>query len=538
MRPLLLLLFCFPFWARAQSAAPDTGAANSKKLDILFTERYNIERTDSAQQFISLAGKVKVKQGKTIFYADSAVLNRLENSLEAFGNVHINDADSIHTYAQYLKYLGKEKRAFLKNKVRLTDGKGILTTEALEYDVSIKLGIYLQGGKLVNKKSVLTSQEGYYYGETKDVVFKRKVVLQDPETNMKADTLQYNTATEWVTFSSPTTVYFPKDKRTIRTREGYYDQKLKKGELYKRSVIEDSVSTFTADEMAFDDSTGLGAFRGNAVYRGKDSTEGFDLVANDIKTNKKTNSLVATQQPLLLIKQGRDSIYVTADTLYSAKLSDLQKKRRVPWVRDALPPSLVKAKAGEDSTDKFFEAYFNVRVFSDSLQAVGDSMFYGLQDSVFRLFKNPVIWAANNQINGDTVYLFLRNKKMESLKVFENALAVSKVEGTDYLNQLKGTSLLANFLDGELQYMRVKGSAENVYYAQDEEKKLVGVSKSTADLIHVFFKDNKAQKVRFENNFVGDSYPIRQVNHESLRLRNAQWNEAMRPKSKFDILAH
>jgi lipopolysaccharide assembly outer membrane protein LptD (OstA) len=44
------------------------------------------------------------------------VINEIDNTLEAFGNVHINDADSVHTYAQYIKYLGKEKKAFLKKK--------------------------------------------------------------------------------------------------------------------------------------------------------------------------------------------------------------------------------------------------------------------------------------------------------------------------------------------------------------------------------------------------------------------------------------
>jgi lipopolysaccharide assembly outer membrane protein LptD (OstA) len=57
-------------------------------------------------------GNVKVSQGNTLFYADSAVLNQQANTLESFGHVHINDADSIHTYADYLKYLGKEKSIF------------------------------------------------------------------------------------------------------------------------------------------------------------------------------------------------------------------------------------------------------------------------------------------------------------------------------------------------------------------------------------------------------------------------------------------
>ena len=174
---LCLIPACF----LAQAPKSDTAKAPGKKLEIISAKRLNLLTLDSLHDYRSLAGDVIVRQENTLFYADSAIINVLDNSLEAFGNIHINDADSVHTYSQYLKYLGKEKKAFLKKKVRLTDGKGTLTTEELEYDVTLKIGTYLKGGKLVNKKTVLTSKEGYYYGDTRDIFFKQKVVLIDPE---------------------------------------------------------------------------------------------------------------------------------------------------------------------------------------------------------------------------------------------------------------------------------------------------------------------------------------------------------------------
>ncbi|MDP1801319.1 MAG: OstA-like protein [Bacteroidota bacterium] len=535
---LYLFLIITPFALKAQRPDADTALIEGKRLDIVFAERYNYQKLDSANEFISLVGKVQVKQDKTVFFADSAVLNRQLNTLEAFGNVHINDADSIHTYAQYLRYLGKEKKAYLKTKVKLTDGKGVLTTEELEYDVTIKIGTYLKGGKLVNKKSTLTSTEGFYYGDTRDVIFKKKVIMVDPENKITGEVLQYNTGTEIATFTSPTVIYNSKDKRTIKTKEGYYDMRNKKAELYKRSIIEDSTYSFTADEMAFDDSTGLSEFRGNAVYRGKDTAQGFDMIANNIRTNKKTNSLIATQKPLLLIKQGADSIYITADTLYTAKLSTLMKTRKVPVIREQYSYPGITDKNKEDSSDKFFEAYFNVRIFSDSLQAMGDSLFYSLKDSVFRLFKQPIVWAQENQITGDTIYLYIKAKKPERLFVFENAMAINRVDSSIYFNQLKGTTINAQFTDGKINLMRAKGNAANIYYATDEQKKFIGVNKSNSDIIDVFFEDSKPQRVVFLRNLEGTTFPMRQVNHEELKLRGFNWQNNKRPKTKFDILSN
>lgn len=523
----------------AQRLPFDTAKTPGRLLEIISAEKLSLLTVDSLHRFTILVGKAFVKQDKTLFYADSAVWNEVDNSLEAFGNVHINDADSVHTYAQYLKYLGKEKKAFLNKKVKLTDGTGTLTTEELEYDVSIKIGTYLKGGKLVNKKTVLTSTEGYYYGDTKDIIFKRKVLLVDPEYKIVTDTLQYNSSTEIATFTSPTTIT-DSSSRVIKTRDGFFDRKNKRGMLFKRSIIDDSTYTFIADEMAFDDSTKLSEFRGNAVYRGKDTAEGFDMIANNIKTNRKKDILLATQKPILLIKQGKDSIYVSADTLYSARLHDLMKTRYVPTVRDSLT-GLIKGDTTAnkiDTTSKYFEAYYHVKIFSDSLQAKGDSLFYSLKDSVFRLFSNPIVWAQENQISGDTIYMFVKNKKPERLYVYESAMAISRVDSTEYFNQVKGTSINAFFNDGKINFLRAKGSAEDVYYAQDEKKHFIGVNKTSADQIDIFFDDGKAKKVTFEKNVDGAMNPMRKVNHEEIRLRGFTWFNSIRPKSKFDILGN
>ena len=120
--------------------------------------------------------------------------------------MHINDRDSIHTYSDYLRYLGNEKKAYLKGNVKLTDGKGTLTTPDLDYDLNTHIGIYAKTGKVISDKTVLTSTEGLYYGETKDVYFKKNVVLVNPDYTVINDTLLFNTYTNVATFTVPTVI--------------------------------------------------------------------------------------------------------------------------------------------------------------------------------------------------------------------------------------------------------------------------------------------------------------------------------------------
>ena len=402
-------------------------------------------RIDSITEIQILVGNVRLKQGNTFFSCDSCVINKSQNLFEAFGNVHIEE-DTTDVYADYLRYLTDQRIAFLTGGVKLTDGHGTLTTNKLEYDVNTGIGIYRDGGKVVNKKTVLTSTEGYYYSDMKDVYFKNNVVLNDPSYHLTTDSLLYNTEFETARFISPTLIR-DSSNRTIVTSDGYYNLQTGKAEFGQNPVINDGAVRITALRIAVDDSTGISQAEGNASI--VDTAQGTTILAGIIFRNNKTESVLATRKPLMIIRQENDSIYVSADTLFSARLTDLYVPPTATMpdtisgidVTDsseavALTDSLtvdstqnIIAKSDSiqgvtvvdtlsgvttvnmqpkitDSTNRYFEAFRNVRIFSDSLQAASDSLFYSFADSTFRLFQQPVIWANKSQITGDTNYLF------------------------------------------------------------------------------------------------------------------------------------
>src|SRR3954467_5845114 len=428
----ILLWWCNSLVAQLPSPA---GGGTDKRINIIQANKLNFKKLNDTTDLQILAGNVIVKQQNNTFYCDSAVLNQGLNTLEAFGHVHINNADSVHTYADYLHYIGNDKKAFLKNNVRLTDGKGVLTTPELEYDTQNKIGTYTQGGKLVNGTTTLTSKEGYYYGATRDTYFKKDVLLNNPDYVVKTDTLLYNTYTTIATFTVPTVI--TSGQKKINTSNGYYNLTSKESYFSKRPIIQDSTSTLIADETASNDSTGFAEARGNVIFR--DTAQGLAIFATIAKSNRKASSILATQHPVMMVKQNKDSLFVAADTLFSGKLSLLKGIRNVPSVRDSMPPLDSITFTKQDSArDRYFEAYYHVRIFSDSLQATSDSLFYSNMDSVFRLLTNRIVWSQNNQITGDTIYLFTKNKKPERLYVFENALVLNDVDSSDFFNQVRG----------------------------------------------------------------------------------------------------
>ncbi|HVM87023.1 MAG TPA: OstA-like protein [Puia sp.] len=690
---LIFLLASFFMSIAQQPAQPAPAEKDSLvPLHILRADRIREETKDSAK-YQSLIGNVQLQKGTTLFYCDSVVMNNKDKVIEAFGKVHMNDSDTTNIFSDYMKYFEDKKYIIFQKRVKMTDGKATLYTDDLGYDMNLKIGTYNNGGKLINKSSTLTSKEGVYYAETKDVYFKKDVYLKDPAYDLKTDSLLYNTDAQLATFITETLI---KDSSgsTIVTREGNYDLRNHKALFGKRPTIKQGSQRITGDHVNFDDSTGMSVATGNVVF--VDTAENISVIGNYMIANRKTKNFLATENPLMILKQEDDSIYITADTLFSGKLTDLmyadsikkhndsivaeklrikdsiyndsvkiaQKKMNdslniineimakenqrkkdsaelahidisdsvflkgviaqqnsltpAPEIKKgkikknlAKPPLQKDVKKNEienkqvlakqsanisppeqvdttiakkqpsitdsstnnilarigandsfksvtktdssgiqkdtvaknyavsihpenDSSNRYLQAYHHVRIFSDSLQAVSDSLFYSAKDSVFQLFSNPVVWANGSQVTGDTIYLYTKNKKASRLYVFENGLAVNKV-GDNLFNQIKGTTLNGYFKDGVIDYMRAKGNAESIYYAQDDNKAFFGVNQAKADIIDMVFVNKELNKVILRSDADGTMYPIKKVNFDDMRLRNFKWLEDKRPKSKYEL---
>ena len=533
---LFIGLITSPAISLAQVIPPPSNVTSPPGDSLLLIEilpgarKLEFRKVNDSTQLQILAGNVKLKQNTSYFYCDSCVINNNTKTFEAWGNVHINDSDTANIYASHLRYFINKKLAYLDGGVKLTDGKGTLSTPDLEYDMTTDIGIYKHGGKVTNKKTVLTSREGYYYAGLRDIYFKNNVELKDPAYYIKTDSLLYNTESQMVRFIAYTLI---KDSsgRTVETTEGYYNLQTGKAEFGGRPIIKDGKLTITGNTITTDDSTGISHAKGNVII--KDSVQQTTIIAGDVFSDSKKDRILATGKPLMIIKQDDDSIFIAADTLFSARLTDLYGKKD-SIVKDKVKGTKIISVNNKDSTNRYLEAYRNVRIFSDSLQAVGDSVFYSFKDSVFRLYQDPIVWAKENQITGDTILLFTKNKKADRLKVFENSFLVNRLDPEVY-NQVKSTRMDAYFRDGNIDSVRAKGAAQCIYYLQDEDSAYTGINDSKSDIIDIYFKEQALQKVVFRSAVTGTIWPIKQKDPKEMRLENFRWLDSRRPKTKFDL---
>ncbi|NOU39369.1 MAG: hypothetical protein HOO89_11705 [Ferruginibacter sp.] len=537
-----------------------TTVGDNNKIEIINGNSIRNIFIDDSTSFRTLAGNAIVKQGNTKLYGDSIAINSRTNIAEVFGHVHINDADTVDTYADYLKYEGKERMAYLKRNVKLTDGKATLVTNDLIYNVATGIATYQGGGKVINGSSVLTSSDAIYFSDTKDVFFKKFVQLKDPKYNIVSDSLKYNTATKIATLIAPTIVK-TKEGKTLRSKNGTYNLETGYAQFFDKTFISDSTFSATADNMFFDEKTGVYVLDQRAKY--VDSVNHMIVIGNRIETNQKTSSFLATQKPVVIIVKDKDSTYISADTLFSGlRKNDTSFKQKIAKTTLNADSSFAKqlefatnpkdtsknyytkidtvnnkpmlTKAPQDSV-RYIIGYNHVRIYNDSSQAVCDSMYYSTEDSVFRMFRNPIVWKEKNQIMGDTMYLFTEKQQPKRIYVFNNSIVINQTNATMY-NQADGRTLNAYFIKGKIDYTRIKGSpAETVFYAQDNDSAYIGMNRCSGDAVDVFFVNEEVRKIKFINNIDGTMYPMKQIPTDKRFLKNFKWEDKRRPKNKLEL---
>ena len=495
---------------------------STTKIDILRAKSLRQITLSNGVILETLAGNAAVRQGNTILEGDSIILDKSSGIAEVFGHVHISDADTINTYADYLKYIGNTQIAYLTKNVKLTDGKSQITTNNLEYDVKTGIATYKDGGKVVNGSTVLTSNEAIYFSDTKDVFFKKNVHLKDHKNDMVADSLRYNTAFKNAYFISPT--HIQSGNGTIDTKSGTYNLETGEAVFYDRTIIKDSSRFIIGNQVAFDEKNNIIQIEGNGKL--VDSSNNVIVLGDQMIIDKKNSTFLATRKPVMIIFKNNDSTFITADTLYSGK--------RKNQVDSSVSITKTDAVKNSDSV-KYFMGFHHVRIYNDSIQAVADSLHYSTIDSTFKLFKNPVCWNGNTQLSGDTIFLFTTNQQPKRVFIWNNAMVINKTSAGFY-NQMTGRNMNAYFNDGNLDYIRTKGSpAESIFYPQDEDSAYIGMNRNKGDVIDMTFSNKAMNKIKFINAVKGTLYPMNQIPVDLKYFNNFKWQESIRPKNKFVI---
>lgn len=469
-----------------------------------------------------LIGHCIFRQKNVMLYSDSAYFYE-NNSLDAFGNVHVNQSDSIHLYADLLKYDGNTKTADATGKnLSLSDKDMTLYTRRLLYDVNSGKARYDVPGKIVNRENTLTSKKGIYLSKKRDLFFSGDVVLTNPDHVLKTDSLIHNMETEVSIL--PVKAYMTGKDVHMYCGNGVYDRRRENLRLYRGAWLTKNKQTIAGDTIFYDDKQGYGFSRHQAAI--SDSAEKVFVYGNLARYFRERDRMVVTGRAEMQQHFEKDTLFLHADTLVTENIPDTAK---------AVKPGSKVGPGERDTTAlRRLLAWRHVQFFKRDFQGLCDSLAYSEKDSCMRFFGTPVLWSGANQLTAEFVRLIMFNGHIHKLYMNNTSMIISREDSTLF-NQIKGKDMEGFFENDELVKILVMGNGQALYYAKDEQQRLVGANRADCSDMLIRLKEQDVKSITMYKEPSGTMFPPDQVPEAEKFLKNFFWLGNYRPKSREEI---
>jgi len=532
-----------------------------------------------------LIGDVQFKHIDALMYCDSAYFYN-DNSLEAFGNVHINQHDSVHLYGDHLKYTGNDRKAVITGNVVVHKGDMKLYTNEINYDMNSSIGYYLVSGRIVNKDNELISKQGHYFAKTNDIFFKNNVVLthrpageKKPDFVINCDTMRYNSLSKITYFYGPTTI--KNEENLIYCEDGWYHTEKELSRFSKNSYILTTEQKMWGDSVFYDGKKSIGRTFGNVQII--DTTQKTIIKGDYAIHYELTDLSIVTGNALFIKPFTDDTLFLHADTL-KAKGEGKSEKLKVESSKSKVQSSKSagkhetgnkkqervekgkrkkqketevrnekredektenKKQATEDEQQKeasgkkkeepnhLVFAYHKVKFFKKDFQGKCDSLYYSTNDSVMKMYGAPIFWSSENQLTADSAKMYTGKKSLKLIELEGNGFIVSEKDSVHY-NQIRGKKMRGFFNDSTMYLIKVEGNGQTIYY-DEEDDELRAVNRADCTNIDVYLKNKKISRIVFITKPDATLFPIDEIDVRDFKLKGFIWRVDERPHKLADI---
>lgn len=504
---------------------PTIPSANRYQRDKVFLERADELTMREGTDFQLVVGNVEFRKGDMFMYCDSAHFYDDNNSLDAYGNVRMEQGDTLFVYADELNYNGEKELAELfaspGKKVKLINRDVMLETDVFNYDLAINLGYYNVGGVLTDKQNRLESIEGEYSPDTKDANFYGQVHLnsrsQKDTLDIYTDTLLYNTGThiaELVCYSEIINA-----QGTIFTTNGIYNTNDGVADLYDRSlVVTRTDKTLTGDTLFYDRKQGYGEAFGNMIMT--DSVKKTTLKGDYGFYNELTDSAFVTGHALGMEYSGQDTLYMHGDTIRAFRV-----------ITDVPGDSLRMASS---DTTHYVVVNPRVRFYRVDIQGLCDSLTFVQRDSMMYLDIHPIVWSGERQIFGNTIEVHFNDSTADWANLPRFGLMAEAIEDGFY-NQLSGKVMKAYFENQDLKHLDVSGNVQAIFLPQESDSTYNKIFNVESSFLAADFNKRQLDKMKLWPQTNGTGTPLYLAKKSLYYLPQFKWYGDLRPSSPDDV---
>ncbi|MFN3589104.1 MAG: OstA-like protein, partial [Spirosomataceae bacterium] len=348
---------------------------------------------------------------------------------------------------------------------------------------------------------------GTYNTRTKIFNYIGDVEIKSPTILLCTDTLDYNSNTYDAFFQSKTTI--TSANGVASANKGQYNTKSKVSKFQGRSSMASATYVLEADTLAYDEKSQLGVGKGHVRFESfKDSVTIFS------KKGIRKGDIGETYMDgdaLLIRITNSDSLFIQAKHFITYEKVNNTKKT-------------------DEKEFKLLIAHDSVRVWRRDFQSVSDSLRYDLVDSTIYFLTNPILWGKNNQMKADTIVSFLENNKLRKINLITNGFVIAPDTAQNY-NQVSAREITAYLSkqDGSLEKVLANGNGETLYFALDDNQKMIGLNRVESSEMRIDFQRNEVQIIRFSGNPDAKLSPPKVIDLKEARLEKFELFEVIRP---------
>ena len=484
-------------------------AQNTKEI-IFENSDYTEQNQNEIPGAIIFTGNVQATHNGVKINCNKAYYFEAEKYIKAFGNVQINQGDTIFLNSKYAEYDGKIEFAFASGDVSMRSPESTLVTDTVYFDKKNQQASYNSYGTIYNKENTLKSKSGRYYVDQKKYNFTTAVTLTNPQSTIKTNNLNFYENSGHAYVFGPSTITSKGNE--IYTENGFYDTKNDVGKLTKNSKITYGDKIIKGDDLFFD------------------QKKNYSRGINNVKITDTVNKVIATGHYAELyrnIETKKDSMVLTKKALIKTLVE-----------KDTMYMHGKKIIVSGPPTDRVIRAYSNVRFYKTDMSGKCDSLHSSTKNQLTQLIGKPVLWNGDNQMTGDVMHLIGNNQteQLDSLKVLNNAFIIQKdTLSKNGFNQMKGQNLYGRFEDNKLREVDIIKNAESIYYIWTEKNEFVGIRKAVSSRINMEMKDNEMETVTGYNNTESNIYPEEDFPENARKLRGFNWRGEERILTQNDI---
>ena len=435
-------------------------STSPEQIDILGAN--TIERDPDISDASRLIGNVKLGFNDAILYCDSAY--RFDNGkFEVFSGVKVVSEPLTTLLAEYAILNPEKGTITVKKNVTFSHDETTLECPELIYNINSKNVSYYIRSKFIDGAKTLESNRGTYSSNSGRLYAGGNVIMEEGMDFIASDSLAIDRSDEMFYIFQRT--HMDIGGTLINCLRGEFDGEKEEGWFAGNASIYDNSGYLAGDSIEVCKEDNLGSAWGNVTVR--DSSKTLTVTGAYASRNN-----------------GTEIIY--GDSISPALATNIEDGDTLILGADLL-------RKNEDWLFAVGDVEFNQGAFSGD----GDSLSWALKDDEVWLLGDPIVSSEEEELTGDSVRMTVIDNKPSILSLIGNAKVLSYTNDT-LQNEMRGKTLDACFVGGDIETVDIKGNGNILYYTIDDANS-VSINKATCSYIKMAFTNRELQTITLHN---------------------------------------